>query len=187
MSPPGRSMSPPATAGPVRSSDRSSVAIRTRSAGRSCFSWPSSRCWLPFSCRAPLGRSSKTGNYYVFDRAHIASGPVATIVLAHAPRTDPTKGNGSISPSAFDGHTLYIAGGGTEADGETVPGSLLAYDPNDFSRPLWKIGAAGPVLGAVTTSSGVVVIVNGALTTVVSGSDGPVLFKGSVAHPAGAA
>ena len=118
--------------------------------------------------RQLLGIPNKNGNYYVFDRAHIASGPVATIVLAHAPRTDPTKGNGSISPSAFDGHTLYIAGGGTEADGGPVPGSLLAYDPNDFSRPLWKIGAAGPVLGAVTTSSGVVVIGNGAFTTVVS-------------------
>ena len=133
--------------------------------------------------RQLLGIPNKNGNYYVFDRAHIASGPVATIVLAHAPRTDPTKGNGSISPSAFDGHTLYIAGGGTEADGGPVPGSLLAYDPNDFSRPLWKIGAAGPVLGAVTTSSGVVVIGNGAFTTVVSGSDGSVLFKGSVANP----
>src|SRR5437868_2197524 len=133
--------------------------------------------------RQLLGIPNKNGNYYVFDRAHIASGPVATIVLAHAPRTDPTKGNGSISPSAFDGHTLYIAGGGTEADGGPVPGSLLAYDPNDFSRPRWKIGAAGPVLGAVTTSSGVVVIGNGAFTTVVSGSDGSVLFKGSVANP----
>src|SRR5438445_6242514 len=116
--------------------------------------------------RQLLGIPNENGNYYVFDRAHIASGPVATIVLAHAPRTDPTKGNGSISPSAFDGHTLYIAGGGTDAGGEPVPGSLLAYDPNDFSRPLWKIGAAGPVLGAVTTSSGVVVIGNGAFTTV---------------------
>ena len=63
------------------------------------------------SRRQLLGIPNKNGNYYVFDRARIASGPVATIVLAHAPRTDPTKGNGSISPSAFDGHTLYIAGG----------------------------------------------------------------------------
>ena len=35
----------------------------------------------------------------------------------------------------------------------------------------------------MTTSSGVVVIGNGAFTTVVSGSDGSVLFKGSVANP----
>ena len=49
------------------------------------------------SRRQLVGLPNKNGNYYVFDRAHIASGPVATIILAHAPRTDPTKGNGSIA------------------------------------------------------------------------------------------
>jgi PQQ-like domain len=133
--------------------------------------------------RQLLGIPNKNGNYYVFDRNKIESGPVVTIRLADAPRTDPTKGNGSISPSAFDGHTLYVAGGGTKAAGDSVPGTLLAYDPNNFSKPIWKVDAAGPVLGAVTMSSGVVVIGNGPFTTVVSSADGSILFKGSVSNP----
>lgn len=133
--------------------------------------------------RQLLGIPNKNGNYYVFDRNDLAAGPVATIVLAHAPRTDPTKGNGSIAPSAFDGRTLYVAGGGTDLNQEVVPGSVAAYDPNDLSKPLWRVGAAGPVLGAVTAGSGIVVIGNGAFTTVVSSVDGSILFKGSVVTP----
>jgi outer membrane protein assembly factor BamB len=133
--------------------------------------------------RQLLGIPNKNGNYYVFDRANVGAGPVATIRLAHAPRTDPTKGNGSVSPSAYDGHTLYIAGGGTEINGQAVPGSLSAYDPNNLSKPLWQVAGAGPVLGAVTSSSGVVAIGNGAFTTLVSSADGTTLFKGSVSNP----
>jgi len=133
--------------------------------------------------RQLLGLPNKNGMYYVFDRARVADGPVATIHLANAPRTDPTKGNGSVSPSAFDGHTLYIAGGGTEINGLSVPGSLSAYDPNDFSKPVWQFGAAGPVLGAVTTASGVVAIGNGAFTTLLSAADGTVVFKAAVTNP----
>jgi len=133
--------------------------------------------------RQLVGLPNKNGMYYVFDRARVADGPVATIQLANAKRTDPTKGNGSVSPSAFDGHTLYIAGGGIEINGQAVPGSLSAYDPNDFSKPVWQFGAAGPVLGAVTTASGVVAIGNGPFTTLLSGADGTVLFKGAVTNP----
>jgi len=133
--------------------------------------------------RRLVGVPNKNGNYYVFNRDNVAAGPVATIVLAHAGRTDPTKGNGSVSPSAFDGRTLYIAGGGTEVAGQPVPGSLAAYDPNDLSKPIWKVAAAGPVLGAVTTASGIVAIGNGPFTTLVSSVDGAILFKGSVVDP----
>ncbi|MEO6795565.1 MAG: PQQ-binding-like beta-propeller repeat protein [Candidatus Dormibacter sp.] len=133
--------------------------------------------------RQLLGIPNKNGTYYVFDRADVTAGPVAAIRLAHAPRTDPTKGNGSVAPSAFDGHTLFIAGGGTEVDGQSAPGSLAAYDPNDFSRPLWKVATAGPVLGAVTTTGGVVVIGNGVFTTLLASDDGHVLFQASVQNP----
>lgn len=133
--------------------------------------------------RQLVGLPNKNGMYYVFDRARLADGPVVSIRLANAPRTDPTKGNGSVAPSAFDGHTLYIAGGGSAINGQVVPGSLSAYDPNDFSRPLWQLGTAGPVLGAVTTASSVVAIGNGPFTTLVSAADGAILFKGSVSNP----
>ena len=133
--------------------------------------------------RQLLGIPNKNGNYYVFDRAEVANGPVATIRLANAPLTDPTKGNGSVAPSAFDGHTLYIAGGGTAIDGKPVVGSLAAYDPDNLSRPLWRVGAGGPVLGAVTTTAGVVVISDGPSTTVVSSASGATVFSGSVVNP----
>lgn len=133
--------------------------------------------------RQLVGLPNKNGNYYVFDRADVAAGPVAMIPLAHAPRTDPTKGNGSVAPSAFDGHTLFVAGGGTEVDGQPAPGSLAAYDPDNLARPRWKVAAAGPVLGAVSTTGGVVVIGNGAFTTLLASDDGHTLFKASVQNP----
>src|SRR5206468_3049324 len=133
--------------------------------------------------RRLVGVPNKNGNYYVFDRGNVAAGPVATIVLAHAGRTDPTKGNGSISPSAFDGRRLYIAGGGSEVAGQPVPGSLAAYDPNDLSQPIWQVAAAGPVLGAVTTASGIVASGNGPLPTVASSVDAAILFTRSGVAP----
>ena len=133
--------------------------------------------------RQLLGVPNKNGNYYVFDRAQVGAGPVATIRLASANRTDPTKGNGSIAPSAFDGRTLYVAGGGTEIKGLHVPGSVSAFDPNNLSTPLWQFGAAGPVLGAISTAPGLVVIGNGPFTTLLSSVDGTPLFQAPVANP----
>lgn len=133
--------------------------------------------------RQLVGVVNKDGYYYVFDRANVASGPVATIKVANAKETDPTKGNGSVSPGSFDGHLLYIGGGGTTLDGQPVPGNLAAYDPNNLSTPIWRVGTAGPVIGAVTTAGGMVVVGNGPFTTVLSGRDGSVIFKGVVANP----
>ena len=109
--------------------------------------------------RQLLGLPNKNGNYYVFDRAQVAAGPVATIRLASANRTDPTKGNGSSAPS------------------------VSAFDPNNLSTPLWQFGAAGPVLGAISTAPGLVVIGNGPFTTLLSSVDGTPLFQAPVANP----
>ena len=133
--------------------------------------------------RQLLGLPNKNGNYYVFDRAQVAAGPVATIRLASANRTDPTKGNGSVAPSAFDGQTLYVAGGGTEIKGLHVPGSVSAFDPNNLSTPIWQFAAAGPVLGAISTAPGLVVIGNGPFTTLLSSVDGTPLFQAPVSNP----
>ena len=133
--------------------------------------------------RQLVGVVNKDGFYYVFDRAHLSDGPVATIKVADAKETDPTKGNGSVSPSAFDGHRLYIGGGGATLNGQAVPGNLAAYDPNNLQAPIWRVGTSGPVIGAVSSSDGLVVIGNGPLTSVLASGDGSVIFNASVSKP----
>src|SRR5207248_2849270 len=57
--------------------------------------------------RALVGVANKNGLYYVFDRVNVAGGPVARLRIAQG-GNPPTSGNGSISPSAFDGVRLYV-------------------------------------------------------------------------------
>jgi outer membrane protein assembly factor BamB len=133
--------------------------------------------------RQLVGVVNKDGDYYVFDRANLAAGPVATIKVANAPETDPTKGNGSVAPGSFDGHLLYIGGGATELNGQLVPGNVAAYDPNNLSRPIWRVGTAGPVIGAISSTAGMVVIGDGPYTTVLSARDGSMLYQAAVQKP----
>ena len=75
----------------------------------------------------------------------------------------PQCGGGSIASSAWDGHTLYVAGGRTSINGTACQGSLRAITPNTItfgSSPqnatvpfLWQHCLMnGPVLGSVTVA-----------------------------------
>src|SRR5881296_3621493 len=102
--------------------------------------------------RRLIGVANKNGIYYVFSRASLDSGPVARLRIATG-GNPPTAGNGSISPSAFDGSRLYIGGGHISIDGQVVAGTVSAYDPNDLRAPIWRTGiSSGPVLGAVSAA-----------------------------------
>jgi hypothetical protein len=63
-----------------------------------------------------VGVASKNRKYYAFERSAIGSGPVWQATVA-AGGDCPQCGTGSISPSAWDGTTLYVAGGGTRISG----------------------------------------------------------------------
>jgi len=138
--------------------------------------------------RALVGVVNKNGIYYVFDRAGLDRGPVARLRIATG-GNPPTSGNGSISPSAFDGSRLYIGGGHITVDGRLYPGTISAYDPNDLRAPLWRSGLSnGPLLGAVTALPGLVVVGAGSSMLVIDSARGTVIFQtstggGSAARP----
>jgi PQQ enzyme repeat len=129
--------------------------------------------------RSLVGVPNKNGVYYVFDRSQVSAGPVAKPHVAVAGDC-PQCGKGSISPSAWDGTTLYVAGGNTTIKGTSYAGSLRAFDPNNLSTPLWEDGLDGPVLGAVTAAPGLAVVGEGHYTVVVDASNGNVLLRAPV-------
>jgi hypothetical protein len=119
-----------------------------------------------------LGVANKNGTYYAFNRSNIHAGPVWTIRVANQGDC-PQCGDGSISPSAWDGTSLYVGGGKTTIAGQSCTGGVRKLNPNNGSF-LWEhCMHAGPVLGSVTaTSSGVVAASQGPVVIVMNASTG---------------
>jgi hypothetical protein len=133
--------------------------------------------------RSLVGVANKNGTYYVFDRAHVGAGPVARLqaALAGDPGGCPECGDGSISPSAWDGRTLYVAGGNAQIQGASYPGNVSAWNPNNLSAPIWRRGlTGGPVLGSVVAAPGIVAAGAGSYTDVLRSRDGNVLLHAPV-------
>lgn len=131
--------------------------------------------------KALVGVANKNGIYYVFDRADLDRGPVARLRIATG-GNPPTSGNGSISPSAFDGARLYIGGGHITVNGQLAAGTVSAYNPDDLRAPIWRSGLSnGPVLGAVTAVPGLTVVGGGSSVVVLDSASGATVFQTSVA------
>jgi polyvinyl alcohol dehydrogenase (cytochrome) len=124
-----------------------------------------------------VGVANKNGTYYAFDRSHIAAGPIWRAQVAQAGQC-PQCGAGSISPSAWDGTSLYVGGGKTSIGGKTCPGSVRKLNPDDGSF-LWQhCMGNGPVLGSVTaTSSGIVTAAQGNSVIVMNASNGKTVAR----------
>jgi outer membrane protein assembly factor BamB len=123
-----------------------------------------------------LGVANKNGTYYAFDEANIAQGPVWTVTLAQG-GPGPESGDGSISPSAWDGTTLYVGGGRTTINGQNCQGGLRALNPAT-GAVLWaQCMTDGPIIGAVTAVPGVVAVAEGTALWLMATSDGHSLFK----------
>ncbi len=123
-----------------------------------------------------VGLPNKNGIFYAFNRNLIHVGPVWRATLAR-PGACATCGEGSISPAAWDGTTLYVAGGNTTINGTSCQGSLRAVDPAT-GHFIWQhCMAAGPVLGAVTAVPGVVVVGEGSFVIVVDAVTSQTLFR----------
>ncbi|MEO6795566.1 MAG: PQQ-binding-like beta-propeller repeat protein [Candidatus Dormibacter sp.] len=138
--------------------------------------------------RRLVGVANKNGTYYVFDRAGLDRGPVARLRIADG-GNPPTSGNGSISPSAFDGARLYVGGGHLAVNGQLVAGTLSAFDPDHLQAPIWRTGLSGPVLGAVSAIPGAAVVAAGSSVVMVDSSGGGILWqasavRGTAAYPA---
>lgn len=131
--------------------------------------------------RSLVGIANKNGLYYVFDRSDISAGPVARVRVALG--SDDVAKGGSIAPSAYDGKRVYVAGSRTVINSVTHTGSVRAFDPNDFSTPLWVTPLDdGVPLSAVTAVPGLAFVGEGPYTVVVHTSNGAVLLKLPVAN-----
>ena len=124
-----------------------------------------------------VGVANKNGVYYAFDRNNLAGGWVWKDQVANAGDC-PQCGSGSISPSAWDGHNLYIGGGNTTISGSSCKGSVRKVNPDDGSYVWQHCMGAGPVLGSVTaTASGVVAASQGNTVIVMNASTGATVAR----------
>jgi len=123
-----------------------------------------------------VGLANKNGIYYAFDRGAINQGPVwqATIAISGG---CPECGQGSISSSAWDGTTLYVAGGHTTIAGNSCLGSLQALNPANGTSTWQDCLNDGPVLAAVSAVPGLAVVGEHNHLLVIASATGQILFN----------
>ena len=126
------------------------------------------------SGRNLVGIPNKNGIYYAFKRDALRSGPVWQAQIAKAGKC-PECDWGSISPAAWDGTYLYVAGGTTFIKGTTYKGSVRALNPTT-GKFIWQLGLnGGPVLAAVTVVPGVAIVTEGTSIVLIATSSGQIL------------
>jgi polyvinyl alcohol dehydrogenase (cytochrome) len=122
-----------------------------------------------------VGLVNKDGYYYALDRTKVSAGALWKVRISVG-GSSPETGNGSISSSAYDGSTLYAAGGITTIGGRTCHGSLRALDPNTGAF-LWQMCLSNPVLDSVAAIPGLVVVGSGNTMSVVNSATGNTLYS----------
>lgn len=123
-----------------------------------------------------VGVANKNGKFYALNRSAFNNGPVWKAQIANGGGC-PQCGDGSISPAAWDGHTLYVAGGKTTISGSSCKGNVSALNPATGAF-IWRHCLTdGPVLAAVTLAPGLVVVCQGRYVMVLSASSGTTLFR----------
>jgi polyvinyl alcohol dehydrogenase (cytochrome) len=123
-----------------------------------------------------VGLQNKNGIYYAFDRYSISSGPLWQDRLGDAGNCAEC-GTGDISPSAYDGHLLFIGSEQTRIGGVTCAGSIRAVRPST-GKVVWaQCLPGGPVLGAVTAVPGVAFVDAGNTVYAVGTNKGIILWS----------
>ncbi len=88
----------------------------------------------------------------------------------------PTGGYSYLSPAAWDGTYLYVAGGAAKINGVGCKGSIQALDPAT-GHFIWQTCLqSGPVLGAVSLIPGIAFVDEGAKIVAVNTSNGALLY-----------
>jgi outer membrane protein assembly factor BamB len=123
-----------------------------------------------------IGAANKDGQYYALDRTNLSQGPLWTDTIAISGAC-PECDQASISPSAWDGSTLYMAGGAITLNGNSCKGSVQAVNPATGAF-LWQVClTSGAVFGAVTVVPGLVVVTQGVYLDVLDASSGNILYS----------
>jgi polyvinyl alcohol dehydrogenase (cytochrome) len=121
-----------------------------------------------------VGLQNKNGIYYAFDRSAISQGPLWQKRMA-AGGPGPFK-KADVSPSAWDGHHLFVGGEQTTIGGVTCAGSIRELRPST-GRTVWADCLSAPVLGAVTAVQGVVFAGAGNTAYAIDSSTGAILWS----------
>ncbi len=118
-----------------------------------------------------VGVGAKDGVFYTFTQGAVSAGPVWKANI-DANGTSPQGGDGILSPAAWDGTRLYVAGGKTTIAGTACAGAVRALNPATGAF-LWQhCLTAGPVLGPVSEFPGVVVAAGGNQVDFLAASSG---------------
>ncbi|HEV3268318.1 MAG TPA: PQQ-binding-like beta-propeller repeat protein, partial [Acidimicrobiales bacterium] len=127
--------------------------------------------------RSLVGAANKNGTFYALDRTNLAAGPVWQQQIASTNGSCPqcSGSGGSIAPAAFDGTTLFVAGGTATVNSQLCAGSLNALNPANGAFE-WQDCLGGSVLSAVVEVPGVVVTGYGSHLLVANASTGQSLF-----------
>jgi outer membrane protein assembly factor BamB len=104
-----------------------------------------------------VGADNKNGKFYAFERGAISNGPLWEDQIA-APGKCQLCGEGAISSAAWNGGTLFIAGGHTTINGTACLGSIQAVNPATGAYLWQRCLNDGPVLAPVTLVPGVLII-----------------------------
>jgi outer membrane protein assembly factor BamB len=121
-----------------------------------------------------VGLVNKNGTFYAFKRADLSAGPLWSDMIGLGGQC-PQCGNGDISPAAWNGYRLYIAGGYTMINGKFCRGSLRAVDPATGNYIWQDCLSAGHVLAAVSGVPGVVFVTAGTSVLAISSATGAIL------------
>ena len=123
-----------------------------------------------------VGLQNKNGIYYAFNRYAISRGPLWQDRMASGGNC-PECGTGDISPSAYDGHLLFIGTEQTRVGGVLCAGSIRAVRPST-GKVVWAdCLQGGPVLGAVTAVPGVAFVDAGSTVYAVGTNRGTPLWS----------
>jgi polyvinyl alcohol dehydrogenase (cytochrome) len=123
-----------------------------------------------------VGLVNKNGTYYAFARDELARGPRWRAKVADG-GSAPQDGSADVSPSAWDGSTLYVAAGTATINGVSCPGIVNAIDPSSGRFKWQQCLPDGPVIGAVAAVRGVVTVGEGNRIMVLADSTGRTLFS----------
>jgi polyvinyl alcohol dehydrogenase (cytochrome) len=122
-----------------------------------------------------VGVQNKNGIYYAFDRSAISQGPLWHKRMAVG--GSGPFGKADISPSAWDGHHLFVGGEQTTIGGVTCAGSIRELQPATGKTAWADCLQSGPVLGAVTAVPGVAFVGAGNTAYAVGTSTGAILWR----------
>jgi outer membrane protein assembly factor BamB len=115
-----------------------------------------------------VGAPNKSGIFYIWDCNNLASGPLYRLTVANPRAAD-------IAPASFDGTTLYIGSPATTVGGLKTAGSVRAFPVDTLPTPAWETPLTSPVLAAVISAPGIVVVGDGHRTVVLDANTGSVI------------